>query len=88
MEENLNEVRAHWLWQLKQTIGSLWGCDINLRNIMSLAHFIACTGSGETVSFEDGYTFFYNRIQEERIYYIYECGARNITFKDVLIKVA
>ena len=56
--------------------------------LMSLAHFIACTGSGETMSFEDGYMFFYNRIQEERIHYIYECGARNITFKDVLAKVA
>jgi len=56
--------------------------------LMSLAHFIACTGSGEMLSFEDGYTFFYNCIQEERIHYIYQCGARNIAFKDVLAMVA
>lgn len=56
--------------------------------LMSLSHFIACTGSGNTRSFEDGYTFFYNRIREERIYYIYQCGARNIAFKDVWAMVA
>ncbi len=39
--------------------------------LMSLSHFIACTGSGKTLPFEEGYRFFYNRIREERIHYIY-----------------
>lgn len=56
--------------------------------LMSLSHFIACTGSGKILSFEEGYRFFYNRIREERIHYIYQCGARNIDFKDVLAMVA
>ena len=39
--------------------------------LMSLAHFTACTRSGELRSFEEGYAFFRDRITEERISYIY-----------------
>lgn len=56
--------------------------------LMSLAHLIACTGSGESKSFEDGYTWFHNRIQEERIGYIYQCGVKRVLFSDVLASVA
>lgn len=56
--------------------------------LMSLAHFIACTGCGETMSFEDGYAFIYDRIQEGRLRYIYQCGAKHIRFEDVLALVA
>ena len=51
---------------------------------MSLAHLIACTSCGETMSFEDGYAFINSRIQEERIRYIYQCGAKHILFEEVL----
>lgn len=56
--------------------------------LMSLAHLIACTGCGETMPFEDGYAFIHNQIQKERLHFIYQCGARNILFDDVLALVA
>lgn len=56
--------------------------------LMSLAHFIACTSCGETMSFEDGYAFISRRIQEERLRYIYQCGVRNICFEEILALVA
>ena len=56
--------------------------------LMSLAHLIACTGCGETMSFEDGYACIYNQIQKERLHFIYQCGARHIVFDDVLALVA
>lgn len=56
--------------------------------LMSLAHLIACTGSGEMRSFEDGYAYFHDHIQEERINYIYQCGVRHVRFADVLASVA
>ncbi len=46
--------------------------------LMSLAHFIACAGCGEAKTFEDGYAFIYSGIQEERLRYIYQCGARHV----------
>ena len=56
--------------------------------LMSLAHLIACTGCGETMSFEDGYAFICSHIQEERIRYIYQCGAKHVLFEDVFALVA
>lgn len=56
--------------------------------LMSLAHLIACTGCGETMSFEDGYAYIHNQIQKERLYFIYQCGSRHILFDDVLALVA
>lgn len=41
--------------------------------LMSMAHLIACTGYGETMSFEDGYAYIYNHIQEERLRFMYLC---------------
>ena len=56
--------------------------------LMSLAHLIACTGCGETMSFENGYAFICSHIQEERIRYIYQCGAKHVLFEDVFDLVA
>ena len=56
--------------------------------LISLAHLIACTGCGETMSFEDGYTYIYSHIQEEWLHFIYQCGARNVLFEEVLALVA
>ena len=56
--------------------------------LMSLSHFIACMGNGSPQPFEDGHAYFHNRIIEERISYIYQCGANHIRFADVLALVA
>ncbi len=56
--------------------------------LMSLAHLIACTGCGKAKSFEDGYAYIYSHIQEERLRFIYQCGARHVHFEEVLALVA
>ena len=56
--------------------------------LMSLAHLIACTGCGKTMSFEEGYAYIYSHIQEERLRFIYQCGARHVLFEEVLALVA
>ena len=56
--------------------------------LMSLAHLIACAGCGEAMPFEDGYAYIYNHIQEERLRFIYQCGAKHVPFEDVLALVA
>ena len=56
--------------------------------LMSLAHLLACTGCGETMSFEDGYDYIYSHIQEERIRFIYQCGERHIGVEQVIALVA
>lgn len=56
--------------------------------LMSLAHLTACSGSGKPQSFEEGYVFFRDRITEERISYIYQCGKNHVPFTDVLATVA
>lgn len=48
--------------------------------LLSLAHLLANTGCSETMSFEDGYAFICRHIQEERIRYIYQCGAKHVFF--------
>ncbi|MCI9335912.1 MAG: transposase [Lachnospiraceae bacterium] len=48
--------------------------------LMSLVHLVACTGCGEVMSFEDGYAYIYSHIQEERLRFIYQCGARQVLF--------
>lgn len=55
---------------------------------MSLAYLIACTSCGETMPFEDGYAYIYSHIQEERLCFIYQCGARLMLFEEVLALVA
>ncbi len=56
--------------------------------LMSLAHFIACSGSGKIIPFGEGYTFFHNCVLEERVRYIYQCGARHADFASVMALVA
>jgi len=58
--------------------------------LMSLVHLIACTGCGETMSFEDGYAYIYSHIhiQEERLRFLYQCGARHVLFEEVMALVA
>ena len=56
--------------------------------LMSLAHLPACTGCGETMPFKDGYAYIYSHIQEERIRFVYQCGARHIGFEQVIALVA
>ena len=52
--------------------------------LMSLAHFICCTGTGESLPFEEGYSYFQKHLQTERIEYFYQCGAKHIPLEEVL----
>ena len=56
--------------------------------LMSPAHLVACTGCGETMSFEDGYAYICSHIHEERLRFIYQCGAKHVLFEEVLALVA
>ena len=56
--------------------------------LMSLAHLIAYTGCGKTMSFEDGYAYIYSHIRKERLRFIYPCGARHVLFEEILALVA
>lgn len=56
--------------------------------LMSLAHFIACTGYGKAFSFEEGYAYFYRSLQEERITYVYQCGKKQVPLANVLALAA
>ncbi len=55
--------------------------------LMSPAHLLACTGCGETMSFEDGYAYIYSHIQEERIRFIYQCRTRRVGVEQVIALV-
>ena len=55
--------------------------------LLSLAHFICCTGTGIKLPFEDGYAIFQKEIQKERIEYVYHCGVQNIPLNDVFALV-
>lgn len=52
--------------------------------LMSLAHFLCCTGTGKNGSFTEGYAFFQREILIERITYIYQCGSTRIPLDNVL----
>lgn len=52
--------------------------------LMSLAHFIACTSTGEVCSFEKGYSLLHKEIRKEHIEYIYNCGKNNLPINDIL----
>ena len=56
--------------------------------IMSLAHFLCCMGTGQILSFEDGYTFFQRQLLRERTEFIYRCGCAHLPLEDVLALVA
>ncbi len=55
--------------------------------LMSLAHFICCTGAGQNLPFEMGYAYFQKEIQKERVIYLYQCGAKHVPLEDVLALV-
>jgi len=52
--------------------------------LMSLSHFICVTSSGSIISFEQGYSFFQNRIIQEQMEFIYLCGVHHVPFNEVL----
>lgn len=56
--------------------------------LMSLAHLIACTECGGTMSFENGYAYIYSHIQEARLRFIYQCLAMHVLFEEVLALAA
>ena len=56
--------------------------------IMSLAHFLSCVGTGQVLSFEQGYTYFQRALLKERTEFIYRCGYARLPLEDVLALVA
>ena len=56
--------------------------------LMSLAHYLCCTYNEQPCSFEDGYLEYRKCIQKEQIYYLYECGVKNIPFNEVYSMLA
>ena len=56
--------------------------------IMSLAHFLCCVGTGQVLSFEQGYTYFQRELLRERTEFIYRCGYARLPLEDVLALVA
>ena len=52
--------------------------------LMSLAHYLCCTGTGRYCSFEEGYAYFQKAVLQERISYIYQCGKNNVPLEKVL----
>ena len=56
--------------------------------IMSLAHFLCCVGTGQALSFEDGYAHFQRELRKERAEFIYRCGYARLPLEDVLALVA
>ena len=55
--------------------------------LMSLSHFLCCTGTGKNGSFKEGYAFFQREILIEKITYIYQCGSAQFPLNDVLALV-
>ena len=56
--------------------------------LMSLAHFLCCVGTGQILSFEDGYHHFQKELIKERVEFIYRCGYARLPLEDVLSLVA
>ena len=56
--------------------------------IMSLAHFLCCVGTGQPLSFVDGFAHFQRELRRERAEYIYRCGYAHLPLEDVLALVA
>lgn len=50
--------------------------------LMSLVHYLCCQAGDSR--FEDGYTYFQRRIQEERILHVYHCGVKRLPLETVL----
>lgn len=55
--------------------------------LMSLSHFICCTGTGMPISFSEGYHILQNQIKREQITYIYQCGAQGEPLEELLALV-
>ena len=55
--------------------------------IMSLVHLMCCTGTGESLTFQKGYSFYKNELEKERFTYVYQCGVRHIPLDEVLAAV-
>ena len=51
--------------------------------LMSLAHFLCCTGTGKQCPFEEGYAIFQETVRREQISYIYKCGQNGIPLDDI-----
>ena len=47
-------------------------------------HLLCCVGTGEKTTFKAGYVFFQNRIREEQVTFIYQCGSHQVPLEDVL----
>jgi len=56
--------------------------------IMSLVHLICCTGTGNYMTFAEGYSFFQRELHRERVAFIYQCGSNNVPLNDVLDLIA
>ena len=56
--------------------------------LMSTAHYICCTASGNEMSFEKGYAVVQKQLLTERITYIYNCGAAKSPLDSVLALIA
>ena len=52
--------------------------------LMSLAHFICCTGTGELRPFEDGYSIIQKEIINSSYTYVYKCAQKGVSLRDVL----
>ena len=50
-------------------------------------HLLCCVGTGEKTTFEAGYAFFQNRIREEQVTFIYQCGKHRVPLEDILALV-
>ena len=55
--------------------------------LMSLSHFICCTGTDTPVSFSEGYHVLQNQIKQEQITYIYQYGVRGDSLEELLALV-
>ncbi len=56
--------------------------------LMSLAYYVCCLGTGAFVSFHNGLAAFQSALLQERITYIYQCGATHVPLDNLLALVA
>lgn len=57
--------------------------------LMSLTHFVCCTCTGKGYcSFTEGYKYFCDLTNQERLRYIYKCAQRSVSFEEIRSLVA
>ena len=56
--------------------------------LMSLAHFICCTGTGKPLPLQEGFSAIRTQLYRERICFIYQCGVSREPLGDLLAFVA